>query len=154
MKNETLKLKGWASGLIDGEGCFSIHKKYERNSIDCFRPEFQIQLRDDNHYAIESFIRAVGCGYVIKRKAQKASLKRNLSKPTIVCMYRTKEEVWSIVKLLDEFPLRGKKKLDYEIWKKAVLIYLSQIDRIYKHKQLGVLKQECSEIKIYTPVLA
>lgn len=148
MENELNKLKGWVSGFLDGEGCFHIAiKRYPGSSRFYYRPELTVQVRSDDEASAHALIQALGCGKIYQRKAQEASRTRGFSKPSIQMFWRSKKELLAVIELLDEFPLRGKKSRDYEIWKKAVVTKLSDKSEPEKKVILASLKEESTKIK-------
>lgn len=149
MDTETIKLKSWASGFIDGEGCFTIEKKMVRGSNIYYRPKLQVQLRADDCWAIENLRLAIGGGVVYQRKEQKATHNRGLSKPTTQCEWKNTEDLLLVIKHFDEYPLRAKKLRDYIIWRKAVIIFIEEKSQSIKQILLSKLKEECSIIKRY-----
>lgn len=152
MTTEQIKLKAWASGFLAGEGCFSIHKKiYTGTTRYYYRPELQVQVRADDVGALLLLKEAIGSGGTIYSvKAQSATLTRGNSKPTCSCFWRNESDLKAVVRLIDEFPLRGKKQRDYEIWKKSVDIKYSCITQEEKRVLMSPLKNMCSAVKKFS----
>lgn len=102
----------WLAGFVDGEGCFCLHGK-GKTSI---QPFFRLKLRDDDAAIIVMMKNRTGLGRLhrwIKHK----------SKPQIEWIVHKKLECQALAALLTKFPLRAKKKRDFEIWKQAVILH-------------------------------
>jgi hypothetical protein len=107
----------WLAGLIDGEGCFRVHKEKGGGYYAC---HFTLKLRDDDRAMLEEIVVMTGIGHV---KAD-ASRSGN-SKPCAVWTVHSKDACARLVTLLDRFPLRSRKARDYEVWRRAVAVWLS-----------------------------
>lgn len=147
-------LKSWAAGFLDGEGCFTIEVKRYRDSRKqdrYLRPRLAVQVRRDDEVALRRLQEAIETpGYFYRRKARKVSTYGSVSKPTTECAWHCMDDVKAVVKLLDEYPLLGKKARDYAIWRKAVLIY-TNTERPSRERQeaLEPLREVLMESKKY-----
>jgi hypothetical protein len=101
----------WLAGFIDGEGCFRVHREKGGGYYAC---HFTLKLRDDDRAILEDIVARTGIGHL------KPDLVRGSSKPAVVWVVQSKAECVRLVALLDRFPLRAKKRRDYEIWRQAV----------------------------------
>ena len=104
----------WLAGFIDGEGCFSIAK--HKNM--CFTPRFSISLRDDDAVILHEIRERINLGIVTKKRRRHLNANAH---DQIEWVIRTKSDCLCFVKILDQYPLRAKKKKDYLIWRKAIL---------------------------------
>ena len=111
----------WLAGFIDGEGYFGIVKqKKQRGALGYYYvPQFMIKLRHDDMYILKEIYKVIGIGKVFEMNYQ-PPLNKQVKFQITSCPQSLK-----LIEILDEYPLRAKKKRDYEIWKKAV-IYLSE----------------------------
>ncbi|ADU15949.1 methyltransferase [Mycobacterium phage Taj] len=99
----------WLAGLIDGEGCFTI-KAHTRGT---HAPSFAIKLRADDAAVLEHARRTLGAGTVtIERRAEGNDMARWVVGDKAGCQ--------RLVDLLDKYPLRAKKRIDYWTWREAV----------------------------------
>jgi len=99
----------WLAGLIDGEGCFTI-KAHTRGT---HAPSFAIKLRADDIAVLEHARRTLGAGTVtIERRAEGNDMARWVVGDKVGCQ--------RLVDLLDKYPLRAKKRIDYWTWREAV----------------------------------
>lgn len=113
------------AGFIDGEGCFHVRRMQPgRPAHAC---GFSLGLRDDDG----SFLREIreACGdlgaiYRVKQNANAAHLKhpRN-SNPGLMWTLQSRPDCLALVAILDRFPLRSKKRRDYDAWRLAVMAW-------------------------------
>ena len=105
----------WFSGFVDGEGCFT-YNSYERYTT----PQFTIHLRADDREILEECQRRFGgciSEYEVTERAKK--LKPGCS-PDVLWQVTANKELLGIVRHFEKYPLRAKKKCDFEIWKLMV----------------------------------
>ncbi|MBI2263542.1 LAGLIDADG family homing endonuclease [Candidatus Berkelbacteria bacterium] len=131
MNNE--KLPGdYVAGLVDGEGCFYLMYRHETkrnrtNKTTYYRwiPYFCINVREDDKDLIQKVSNTLSCGKIYLLKKRK---KQNNWGDTVWFGVQNIDDVYNkIIPFFKKFPLRGKKKFDFELWEKAVKI-------IYDHK--------------------
>jgi hypothetical protein len=99
----------WLAGFIDGEGCFYITRD---NARGVYRARFSLTLRADDRAILEECHSRVGIGTLHNYKAQSG----NMVTRWIVQSYADVDE---LVEVLHRFPLRAKKRKDFEIWSRA-----------------------------------
>ena len=105
----------WLAGFTDGEGCFfaKIHK-------DKLNIKYEMKLRADDYLILKEIQSTLGVGTLTYHK-------RPPDKPTEMpyCRFtiRARMELYQILlPIFDQYPLRAKKKRDYEIWKEIIII--------------------------------
>lgn len=98
----------WLSGLIDGEGHFGI-KAHTRGT---HAPFFALKMRSDERGLLERICRTLGVGTI--------SEERREPNPMVKYVIQDKSGCQRLVDLLDKYPLRAKKRLDYWAWREAV----------------------------------
>jgi len=107
----------WLAGFVDGEGTFSLI----RTNKDTYAVSFAIKLRADDAAILRDIQRYRGCGRVF------FGVKDGSAPKSPYARYATgsiRDIVARIVPLLEQFPLRAKKRRDFEIWSEAArLIY-------------------------------
>jgi hypothetical protein len=104
----------WLAGFIDGEGCFLIAYRKDRNAWTC---QFRIRVREDDEEIIREIHQKTNIGRFFTH---------NIDKPTppLACWeVSSKADCLRLVKLLDRYPLRAKKARDYIIWREAVMAW-------------------------------
>ena len=110
----------WLSGLTDGEGCFSLRWAGDITDGPC--AEFAINLRADDVdilYIIQSYL---GCGNIGNLKQTRGS------NPCVSYRVRKAGDLAEIiVPHFEKFPLRAKKRHDFEIWKEGVNLIWSVV---------------------------
>ena len=99
----------WLAGFIDGEGCFLV-KGHSRGT---YAPSFQIKVRRDDRAALVAAQRFVGAGQV-------ADVDGGESNPQARWVIQDRDGCQRLVDVLDKYPLRAKKRLDYLSWREAV----------------------------------
>lgn len=122
------KLPGdYISGFVDGEGCFYINyrketKRKRKGAPIYFRwtAYFAIMLRKDDKKILEQIKHTLECGKIF-------SLKNGMIWYGVQDMNDIKNK---IIPFFRHYPLRAKKKHDFDLWLKAAEI-------IYSHKKRG-----------------
>ncbi len=104
----------WLSGLIDGEGHFAI-KAHSRGT---HAPYFQLKMRADERGTLDRIRRLLGVGVV--------SIESKEPNPMAKYVIQDKAGCQRLVDLLDKYPLRAKKQLDYWTWREAVCEWTSR----------------------------
>lgn len=108
----------WLAGFIDGEGCFTAHKRGPTHKSGGYLVAFKIQLRADDLCILEEIQARTGLGRI---HSYPNTGSRSL--PVAILSIGSKSDLARLVELLDAFPLRAKKARDYAIWREAVLDY-------------------------------
>lgn len=113
--NVTAEWASWFSGLVDGEGCFIIYRvggKYHSAS-------FIINMRADDRPMLEEIKRTLGFGAVHRRRRQRTG------NDTHAYHVSGAKKMLALVRLFDQYPLRSRKRRDYEVWRTFVLLHAS-----------------------------
>lgn len=107
---DSLEDGGYVSGLTDGEGCFRASIGRTPKGEPYCRVEFTLNLRADDGAILRWLKTYFGCGSVslIKRDGNPMM---NFS---IGSLYNVES---SVVPHFDKYPLRAKKRRDYELWR-------------------------------------
>lgn len=109
----------WLAGFIDGEGCFSVHKK-NVNGFETFDCQFSISLRaDDKPVILEIQQRLGGIGSVADRPAREGN-----AKATVRYCISSQHDCALLREILTVFPMRAKKRRDFEAWSHALDCWL------------------------------
>lgn len=98
----------WLAGLIDGEGCFTI-KAHTRGT---HAPNFTLKMRADEEGTIRAIQRSAGFGTIQHERHEPNSM--------VKWSVADKDGCQRLVELLDKYPLRAKKAMDYAVWREAV----------------------------------
>lgn len=123
----------WPAGFIDGEGCFTVYKQKPRYRIKRerrpgkgqwnrgttkadYRPRFSLALRDDDIKILEEIAERLQIGRIHRKHTQAKGNAHSAAQWNVMdhngCM--------KLIRLLERFPLRAKKKRDFELWREAV----------------------------------
>jgi site-specific DNA-methyltransferase (adenine-specific) len=106
----------WLAGFVDGEACFRVHR-HERGTHTC---AFSVHIRRDDRAILEKMKRFVGHGSVCDVEEQ------GRSKPMARYAVQDKAGCDALVTIFRKYPLRGKKRLDFEAWAEAVEEWLDR----------------------------
>ncbi|WP_377324718.1 DNA methyltransferase [Pimelobacter simplex] len=98
----------WLAGLIDGEGHFAI----KRHTRGTHAPHFTLKMRADEAGTLEMIQRKFGHGTIQKDSGTNPMLRWTLG---------DKAACQALVELLDKYPLRAKKMVDFWTWREAVI---------------------------------
>ncbi|MFA4846208.1 MAG: LAGLIDADG family homing endonuclease [Patescibacteria group bacterium] len=112
-------------GFIDGEGSFSVsinkHRTLKRG-IE-IKPEFEIELREDDKEILERIVMTIGCG-----KIYDCSYERYGWRPHVKLKVTSTREMEEILfPFLDRFPLKAKKRHVYNLFRQIVLMYRKKV---------------------------
>jgi hypothetical protein len=159
---EKEKLPGdYIAGFVDGEGCFALGFRRDVRHDRKGAPEyfywdiaFAIVLRDDDSQILEMIKETLGCGRISTTK--NSSVRYEVSD--------VNDLINKIVPFFKNNPLRAKKRLDFKLWKEALMI-LNRNKQIksgperkgvrgfqkinWNADDLKRLKQICGEMKQY-----
>jgi len=120
----------WLSGFTDGEGNFKLtwHRTKPRGPRGTIYTvpgaRFEIGVRDDDSAVIELIRSYFGVGRLATRPA------RGNHKPLIRIMVASAADLMAVVvPHFDRFPLRAKKRRDYELWRRGVALLHSVLIR-------------------------
>lgn len=124
----------WFAGFTDGEGSFQIlHRKDNR-----FTCRFELALRSDDKSVLDEIRNVLDIGHLYyKPRCSRRSPNEN---PVFRYMIQGSNELAKLVLLFKEFPLRSKKKRDFEIWQVGV----RELNRYFRNRNLRFLKH-CHE---------
>ncbi|MDD4901130.1 MAG: LAGLIDADG family homing endonuclease [Patescibacteria group bacterium] len=110
----------YISGFIDGEGSFSVsvnRHKTLKSGLE-IKPEFEIELRADDKEILKRIVKTIGCGRIYD-----CSYERYGWYPHAKLKITSAKELKEIFfPFLDQYPLQAKKKKNYEIFRKIVLM--------------------------------
>jgi len=132
----------WIAGMADGDGSFVI-TTIARKQIQC---SFSIRLRDDDLAILELACKTTGLGHIYRNSAY------GTSNPMAAWTINSKSECLSLISFFDQYFLRAKKRRDYEIWKKTVIL-LTSAHNPETWETIRKLKRQLDEIRCYTPQL-
>jgi hypothetical protein len=106
-------------GFIDGEGSFSVsinrHKTLKRGVE--IKPEFEIELRDDDRKILERIVATIGCGRIYDCSYERYGWHPH----TKLKVTGTRDMVNFLFPFLDRYQLQAKKANVYKLFKKIVL---------------------------------
>lgn len=138
----------WLSGFTDGEGSFVIAKDTRGKFIN-FR--YQITLRYDDVEILNEIQRELGFGNVRIRKPRVVKgidgtdidIKKQAS-----FSIEDMEGAYFIKLLFDKFPLRAKKKKEFEVWGRGIELKYFNIWEECKSEVWGLF-EEIKEVREY-----
>lgn len=128
-----LLLGWWATGLVDGEGCFYAGLQFRtrpsaKKLVDCveFQASLQVALRADDAEVLHKLRDVFGCGLVRPKKFSRYSPSRVRQgqkdpKPQKVFIVRHPDDLLTkVIPHFEAFPLQSKKSTDFEVWSQIV----------------------------------
>lgn len=108
-------------GFTEGEGCFAINiskhktKKTGRDANLCF----EIELRGDEKPILEIIQQRLNCGLIVELKYERYGWK-----PHVKFTVRKQSDLfYKVIPFFKQFPLRGKKKKDFDLFCQAAEIF-------------------------------
>src|SRR3990167_5597312 len=105
----------WFSGYFDGEGCFTIFYR-ERDGSPERRVGVQIACRYDDTDVIRYIQKTLGVGVVWQSKS------KGITNEAINWRVERATDLAEVVlPIFDTYPLRSKKRLEYQIWRPLVI---------------------------------
>jgi hypothetical protein len=131
----------YLSGFTTAEG----HLGISVNSQGGCCPRFQIGLRADDLPLLCELRERVDAGRIYE------SPREPRRGPYAAWMVRDAPGLMRLMRNLDRYPPRGRKRREYEIWRQAVLEYAKPGPRKPIHKRLGELRTELAEARAYLP---
>lgn len=137
----------WLVGFIDGEGCFYIRAT---NKGTTYAVCFSLKLRADDTPVLQEIVDRTGIGTLF-RDARSVADSPN-AKPTIKWHVQKQQESIRLVELIDAFPLRTKKRRDYEIWRLAAIAWANAPSRNNDWTPFMNWKREIEETRQYREV--
>jgi hypothetical protein len=99
------------AGLLDAEGSFVINANNSGRNWVC---AMTLALRLDDGDVLTDLCRSSGLGHVVRTAA------RRNSRPQACWRIASKRECLELARMLRRFPLRARKRRDFEIWWEAV----------------------------------
>lgn len=104
----------WFAGFVDGEGCFSVHRK-PQDTFDC---QFSIGLRADDKPILIEIQRTLRIGTVADHH------RGYEDNPQARFCVSSKKDCIRLAEVLRAAPLRAKKAQDFEIWLEALQAWI------------------------------
>ena len=99
------------AGFLDAEGCFQIRPNNRGRTWNC---HMTVAVRDDDADLLTDLCRVTGLGRVGVKPAH------GTSRPQACWTVASKRECAELARILRAFPLRARKRRDFEIWARAV----------------------------------
>lgn len=113
----------WMAGFTDGEGCFycRVTKPRRGNPAPDIEPAFSIILRDDDRQILEEIIAKTGWKARLRTSGEMTNKQGIRSNPRVQLEVRRTIRCLAVVAFFDRYPLRAKKRRDFETWRQIVL---------------------------------
>jgi DNA-binding MarR family transcriptional regulator len=99
------------AGFVDAEGCFHIGPRRSGRSWQC---TMTVAVRLDDGDVLSDLCRTTGLGRLYRKPAGRGS------RPQAHWCIASKRECADLVRLLRRYPLRARKRHDFEIWARAI----------------------------------
>lgn len=132
----------WFAGFVDGEGCFSIHKK-QVNGCETYDCQFTLGLRADDRPILVEIQRTLRIGTVSPPRPHEAG------NPQARFAVSSKADCLRLVEILRAAPLRAKKARDFEIWVEGLKEWVNHSPGEWA--DMADARTRLMEIRRYTP---
>ncbi len=114
----------WFAGFADGEGSFVITRRGANGTgYGC---SFIIIVRADDRPILEEIRDRFQIGLIHAIKPSRVTSGHH-SRAGAGLYITRKEDVLRLVAVFDRYPLRAKKRNDYQIWRDAVMLWTSRV---------------------------
>ncbi len=128
----------WFSGIVDGEGCFSL--RIQGNSCSA---ELKISMREDEDKIIKEIQSTLQCGRVGYLSNRAMRFAGGNGRDAIAFRVKAINEVCGIIiPLLDAYPLKTRKLQSYLKWRKGALLVREKAHVSGRLQELYALKQD------------
>lgn len=138
-------LGSFLAGFLEGEASFGIVRQTGRTNFKCL---MSLGARDDDKALIEELAASTGLGTVTAKPAQAGA------RSQVAWRIIAKADCARLVEILDQYPLRGRKSLDYAIWRGGVCWWVGDDPtRTYPNRDktpIAYLKQRLHEVKSFS----
>jgi hypothetical protein len=124
------------SGLVAGEGCFSIPEQNGGQSRAC---RFALALRDDDMELLEAVVSSTGCGLLRAKPAYRTS------NPQVVWQVESMADCLALEAFLADSLTLSKKSLEFDVWRRAVQAWTSR--RPERRDQMAELAAELKALR-------
>jgi len=132
----------WFSGWVDGEGCFTPHVSKRTRSI---QGRILVCVREDDAELVRGVRETLKCGIVDQYQS------RGHNRMIRWICYNVGSCRNILIPLFDAYPLRSKKRRDYDIWRKLVLA-ISEDHHLNGNREYVLdLCRQLHDIKKYVP---
>jgi hypothetical protein len=129
------------AGFLEGEACFLIWPDRRRQKFRC---GVSVSARDDDEPLLRWIQQTTGIGSITW------SGRRGRASPQLHWRVGAKAQCLHLIDLLDGAPLWGRKRLDFAIWRKAVLEWSKEpLATCPKATPLALLREELGTAKEY-----
>jgi hypothetical protein len=141
----------YLAGFTDGEGTFIIVPDFRNR--ENYKTAFSISLRADDRKILEEFKRVLKVGHIrVTNRSSKNKRKWHIlnGNPKVIWEVANYCDLYFIIiPFFEKFPLRAKKRRDFEIWSKAVKTRCECNDYSKIIDSLRNANIELKEIRIY-----
>jgi hypothetical protein len=103
--------RSFLAGFVEGEASFGIAKQTHHSNHKC---KMRLTARDDDSVLLHELASTTRLGTVISVPNTSGSHKQ------VAWRVEAKADCLRLVEILDQYPLRGRKSLDYAIWRTAL----------------------------------
>ena len=126
----------WISGFADGEGCFAVTIYSRRDKkTPAVQFSFSIGLADRDLGIVKKIRDFFGVGfYAVRKNKDVQNAYYRCSGPNII-----KEK---IIPHFEKYPLQTEKRKNYELWKKAIKIWQSELPKKTRLLKLVAIRKK------------
>lgn len=138
----------WFAGFVDGEGCFFVRRnivRYDGDSYVTYGCSLSMTARDDDLPMLEWIRDRLEMGSISRRHQGPSQGTRG--NPSACLYIGAKADVLCLVEIFHRFPLRSKKRRDYEVWRRAVLEWHRERGAKTRGRDWSVMAELHEELK-------
>lgn len=110
----------YVAGFVDGEGSFCVsiskHKSLKRRLE--IRPEFELELREDDLQILQKIKDTIGCGNIYRLNYKRYDWMPHVK----LKVSNVKDLTTNLIPFFDQHPLQAKKREVYKIFRDIVLM--------------------------------
>ena len=120
-QQERLRLEGWVSGFVDGEGCFTISIIRNNYGYQVF-PEFVVSQGEKSRTALKRVEKFFGCGYINLNTRRDNHHEQMLK----YCVRAIRDLNEKIIPFFERNKLKTYKQKDFQVFRKVIKLMIGR----------------------------
>ena len=120
-QQERLRLEGWISGFVDGEGCFTVSIIRNNYGWQVF-PEFVVSQGEKSRTALEKIKKFFKCGYINLNTRRDNHHEQMLK----YCVRAINDLNLKIIPFFEQNKLKTYKQKDFQVFRRIIKMMISK----------------------------